>query len=132
QKTGLAREQILLNSSHIHTGPALSLSARPSEGRSAGDAQRTVAYTRQLQDRIVEVVTHSLEHLEPARLSWGTGVINFVMNRREFTPRGFILGVNARGAAVRSVPVLRVDTRAGALPGVLFGADCPHTTLARK
>src|SRR5438105_5420830 len=44
QKTGLAREQILLNSSHIHTGPALSLSTRPSEGRSAGDAQRTVAY----------------------------------------------------------------------------------------
>ena len=132
QKTGLAREQILLNSSHIHTGPALSLSTRPSEGRSAGDAQRTVAYMRQLQDRIVEVVTRSLEHLEPARLSWGTGVINFVMNRREFTPRGIILGVNARGTADRSVPVLRVDTREGKLRAVLFGAACHNTTLTDK
>jgi len=30
--------------------------------------------------------------MEPARLSWGTGVANFVMNRREFTDKGVILG----------------------------------------
>src|SRR5205807_7765737 len=115
ETAGLARQQILLNSSHIHTGPALSLSGAPAENRSSGDAERTVAYTKQLQGKIVDVVRQALKHLEPARLSHGVGVVNFVMNRREFTPRGVILGVNARGQADRSVPVLRIESPDGKL-----------------
>ena len=49
-KAKLQREQILLSSSHIHTGPTLGLDPAPRDGRAAGDAQRTVEYTRQLQD----------------------------------------------------------------------------------
>jgi hypothetical protein len=45
KKTGLKRDQILLNSSHTHAGPQLSLKAPP------GEALRNVEYTRQLQDR---------------------------------------------------------------------------------
>src|SRR5438105_9036329 len=107
EKHGLRREQILFNSSHIHTGPALALDPAPRENRTAGDSQRTVAYTKQLQDQLVELVGAALKRHEPATLSWGTGVAHFVMNRREFTPRGVILGVNARGPADRTVPVLR-------------------------
>ena len=132
ETAGLARQQILLNSSHIHTGPALSLSGAPAENRSSGDAERTVAYTKQLQGKIVDVVRQALKHLEPARLSHGVGVVNFVMNRREFTPRGVILGVNARGQADRSVPVLRIESPDGKLRAVLFGAACHNTTLTDK
>jgi hypothetical protein len=128
-KAKLKREQILLSSSHIHTGPTLSLDPTPREGRAAGDAQRTVEYTRQLQDKLVDVVTRSLEKREPARLTWGSGVANFAMNRREFTPNGVILGVNARGPADRSVPVLRIDGPDGKLRAVLFGAGTHNTTL---
>jgi hypothetical protein len=131
-KAGLKREQILLNSAHIHTGPELSLNPAAHDGRSAGDVQRTVAYTRQLQDKVVDVVVQALAHLEPAQLSWGAGVVDFVMNRREFTPRGVILGVNARGLADRTVPVLRVDGPDGKLRAVLFGAACHNTTLTEK
>src|SRR5437660_4696837 len=128
-KAGLKRAQILLSSSHIHTGPTLSLDPTPRDGRAPGDAQRTVEYTRQLQDKLVNVVLRSLEKREPARLSWGSGVVNFVMNRREFTPNGVILGVNARGPADRSVPVLRIDGADGKLRAVLFGAGTHNTTL---
>src|SRR5262249_51184287 len=65
----------------------------------------------------------------PARLSWGSGVVHFVMNRREFTPSGIILGVNPRGLADRSVPVLRVDDANGKPRAVLFGAAVHNTTL---
>jgi hypothetical protein len=75
-----------------------------------------------LQDKVVAVVVEATKKLEPARLSWGAGVVDFVMNRREFTPDGVILGVNARGLADRTVPVLRVDTPEGKLRAVLFGA----------
>jgi hypothetical protein len=131
-KAGLKREQILLSSSHIHTGPALSLSPRPQENQPEGDAQRTVEYTRQLQDKLVEVVQSALAKREPARLSWGAGVVNFVMNRREFTPNGVILGVNARGPADRSVPVLRIDGADGKPRAVLFGAGTHNTTLTQN
>ena len=131
-QAGLKREQVLLSSSHIHTGPALSLDPKPHDKQGAGDAQRTVEYTRQLQDRLVEVVRQALAHREPARLSWGSGVANFVMNRREFTPGGVILGVNPRGPADRTVPVLRVDGPDDRPRAVLFGAATHNTTLTEK
>jgi hypothetical protein len=132
EKIGLKREQILLNSSHTHTGPVLSLKASGLDGPKAGDAQRTVEYTHQLQDKVVEVVQQATAHLEPARLSWGVGVVPFVMNRREFTPTGVILGVNPRGLADRSAPVLRIDTPEGKLRAVLFGAAVHGTTLTER
>ena len=131
EATGLRREQILLNSTHTHTGPTLALDADdldfPPE-----QAAATVRYSRQLMQTLVEVVQESIEDLSPARLAWGTGVATFVMNRREFTDRGVILGVNPRGLVDRSVPVLRIDAPDGTLRGVLFGAACHNTTLGSK
>src|SRR5262245_51882470 len=105
-KIGLKREQILLNSAHTHAGPQLGLKAPQKDAAGAAEGLRTVEYTRQLQDKVVEVVTRAAANLQPARLTWGGGVVHFVMNRREFTPNGIILGVNPRGLADRSVPVL--------------------------
>lgn len=128
EKAGLKREQILLNSSHIHTGPTLSLSVDRG-AKSPGDALRTVQYTEQLQGQLVDVVLASLQKREPAKLSWGSGVANFVLSRRQNTPRGVILGMNARAPADRTVPVLRIDTPDGQLRAVLFGAATHNTTL---
>ncbi|HJZ58628.1 MAG TPA: neutral/alkaline non-lysosomal ceramidase N-terminal domain-containing protein [Gemmataceae bacterium] len=129
KKTGLKREQILLNSSHTHSGPTVSLRVPPKDAPGAGEGERAVEYTRDLQDKVVEVVEKAVAKLEPARLSWGGGVVDFVMNRREFTPNGVILGVNPRGLADRSVPVLRVDSAEGKPLAVLFGAATHNTTL---
>ena len=132
KKTGLKREAILLTVSHCHTAPRLGLEVKPREHMTVADAQRTVDYTRQLQDKVVDVVIRAMSHLEPARLSWEAGVVPFVMNRREFTPQGVILGANPRGLADRTGPVLRVDT-AGAKPrAVLFGAAVHNTTLTGR
>jgi neutral ceramidase len=130
EKTGLKREQILLNSAHTHTGPALSLDVRePDNGMTPGDVQRTIAYTKQLQDKVVEVVVEASKKLEPAQLSWGSGVVHFVMNRRQFTPNGVILGANPRGLADRTVPLLRIDGADGKPRAILFGAAVHNTTL---
>ena len=56
-----------------------------------------------------------------------------VMNRREFTTdRGVILGVNPRGLADRSVPVLRIDDPSGKLLAIVCGAACHNTTLGTQ
>jgi hypothetical protein len=129
EKTGLAREAILLNSIHTHSAPTLSLDSQSLDEFSPEDAKRTIAYTRSLQDKLVDVTARALGDLKPVRLSAGTGVATFVMNRREVTRDGIILGFNPRGLVDRSVPVLRIDGAGGKMRGVLFICACHNTTL---
>ena len=132
EQTGIPATSVILSSSHTHTGPTLSLNAVPRDGRSLADTERTVAYTKELQDKLVQVVADAAKELSPARLSWGVGVVHFVMNRREVTDRGIILGVNGRGHADRSVPVLRIDSPEGTPRAILFGAASHNTTLGPR
>ncbi len=133
KETGLERSQILLSSSHTHTGPATRTTTKTEGDLPDDEARRLNDYTGWLQDRVVEIVLLALRQKgEPARLSQGTGVVNFVMNRREPTPRGIILGFNPRGPADRSVPVLRVDDAEGSLLAVVYQAAAHNTTLTGK
>lgn len=132
EKTGLAREQIMLTWAHNHAGPALGNREEAGPGVPPEDARNRVAYTRWLQDRLLEVVVAANARLEPATLRHGQGVAKFVMNRREFTPEGVILGANPRGTADRSVPVLRIDGPDGKPRAVLFGAAAHNTTLGSR
>lgn len=121
---------IILSLSHTHSGPAVSLkpdTAGPT-GQPNPNAAGTVEYTRALQEKLVAVARDALARLEPATLRWGSGVTHFTMNRREFTDKGVILGVNPRGPVDRSVPVLRIDGADGKARAVLFGYACHGTT----
>lgn len=130
--TGVPRERILFNASHTHAGPAVLMSLQSHYTIAPDQAERLIAYTRKLQDECVNLAKQALGRLQPARLSWGVGQVNFPMNRREFTERGVILGVNPRGPVDRSVPVLRIDAPAGKLLGVVFGAACHNTTYGSR
>ena len=133
EQTGLKREQLLFNVSHIHTGPSLSLGAGKGDvgkgNNKSVDMQRNIDYTRNLQKQLIEIILASLKKREPVRLSWGQGLVNFPMNRREWTSQGVILGVNPRGPTDRTVPVLRVEAPDGKLRAVVFGAATHNTTL---
>ena len=129
EKTGLKRPQILLSASHTHTGPVVGLIDPKQEGVPEDERRQVEAYSQRLQGQLPELVAAALAELKPARLSWGIGVVNLVMSRREFTERDVRLGVNPRGYADRSVPVLRVDTPEGKLRAVVFGCACHNTTL---
>jgi neutral ceramidase len=131
EKTQIEEASILLNVAHSHSAPAVSLDPKPESDAGAAYHDGTVEYTKWLCDRLVEVAEQAAAtgRMEPARLSWGTGVANFVMNRREFTVKGVILGNNPRGLVDRSVPVLRVDAPDGKPRAVLFGYACHNTTM---
>jgi len=137
EETGLSRGQILLNASHNHTGPLLSLNPDP-EGNLAYAAFRdkeaeenVVAYTRQLQDKTVQVVKEALGALSPATLAWGADRVEFVMNRRaEPEEDGTIrMRPNPNGQTDKRVPVLRVSAPDGAVRAVMMGCACHNTGL---
>ncbi len=129
---GVPRERILFNASHTHAGPAIMLGTQSHYTIAREQAERLVAYTTKLQDACVRLAREALGKLVPARMRTGVGQVNFPMNRREFTERGVILGVNPRGPVDRSVPVLRIDDPAGRLLGVVFGAACHNTTYGTR
>src|SRR5689334_15431695 len=110
ERTHLEPAGIILNLSHTHSGPGVSLDGMNDDtGKPDANSAATVEYTKWLQDRLVDVATKAVEDLKPANLSWGSGLAHFAVSRREFTDKGVILGVNPRGLVDRTVPVLRVD-----------------------
>jgi hypothetical protein len=134
EQTGLDRSRILLNASHSHTGPLVSLDPRlgGNDGHpalSTADREQTVAYTRQLQDQLVDVVVRAVAKLEPARLAWGRGEVGFPFNRRTVLADRVIMRANPDAPVDRTVPVLRVDTPDGEVKAILFGCACHNTTL---
>lgn len=127
---GLRREQVLINFSHSHAAPFLSLNPETKAYGSTRDtARKTVAHTQYLFDQVISVIETGLADRQPARLYFGVGVAPFVMSRREFTAQGVKIGVNARGYADRSVPILRIDDLEGKSRAVVFGCACHNTTL---
>lgn len=121
-KHGLPQENLVLLASHTHAGPSLAEA-------DAANVPNNVAYTRELEDKIVEVVGLALSRMEPARLTYGVGRAHFALNRREPTPRGIKLGKYPAGPTDESVPILCVRGAGDKPLAVLFGYACHNTTL---
>lgn len=131
-ETKIPRERILLNASHTHAGPALLLQNSADNTTTEEQAAKSIAFTKQLQDTCVKLAGEAVGKFQPVRLSLSSGVVNFPMNRREFTDKGVILGVNPRGPVDRGVSVLRIEAADASLIGVLFRASCHNTTFGSK
>jgi neutral/alkaline ceramidase-like enzyme len=134
EHTKLERRQIILNASHNHTGPLISLDPMKQGNLAHGpmsdaEAQRTIKYSHDLQEKIVKLVDDALADLRPAQLSWATNEVGFVMNRRVGKPGAISMAANPQGVVDRSVPVLKVALPDGRIRCVLFGCACHNTTL---
>jgi len=126
----LRREQILFNFSHTHTAPVIASSLAGAYDLDAEQTKAVADYTHQLKGKLLKLIGEALKDLSPAKLSFGRGSAQFAMNRREKRPNGSIaIGVNREGPVDREVPVLKVESAAGKLRGVLFGYACHNTTL---
>lgn len=134
-KTGLARSAILLNASHSHTSPVVTLHPLTRYNVSYGamteeEAQRTVRYSRTFNDKLVSAMLQAVDRLAPAELAWGVGHVKFPYSRRLPNKNGLVvMAANPHGSVDRTVPVLRISAPGGKLRGVLFGAAC-HAVAA--
>lgn len=118
---GLGRAQLLLNSSHTHSGPVVWPGIRVMFNFTPDDARRAELYAQKLTEDLIAVAGEALRDLAPAQISFGHGAADFAINRREPTKEGVRIGVNAQGPVDHDVPVLKVTARDGKLRAVLFG-----------
>ncbi len=132
---GLDRSQIMLCTSHTHTGPVVGMNLAPLHYLIQTPRQQVLIdeYAVELSRRIVEVVGRALANLQPSTLLWGTGRATFAVNRRENKP--YAEAPQRRtdgllnGPVDHDVPVLAVRNAEGDLSAVLFGYACHATVL---
>ena len=134
-KFGLQPREILLNSSHTHSGPevepermttelAFSRTARPA------DVAAVQAYEGFLRSEVLQAIGASLAARAPARLDYSHARAGFAMNRRRPDANGSISNnPHPDGPVDHDVPVLRISGADGKVRALLFGYACHNTTL---
>ncbi|QMU29697.1 neutral/alkaline non-lysosomal ceramidase N-terminal domain-containing protein [Adhaeribacter radiodurans] len=128
-KFNISKAQILLNSSHTHSGPVLGTALLDIYPLNEAEKQKIAQYTQTLENQIVELVRKSLKDLEPARLYAQNGVTRFQVNRRNNNEDSLALLTNLEGPNDYAVPVMKIVNAKGKLKAIAFGYACHPTVL---
>ena len=121
EKTGITREQILLNSSHTHCGPVVRGCAALAYDLAAAQQKDVDEYAKLLEDNLTKVIIQASKSLAKATLAYGEDKATFAINRRG--------KINPDGPVDHTVPVLRVTDATGNTKAILFGYACHNTTI---
>ncbi len=130
KKYGIPRAQLMLTASHTHCGPVIRENLIDMYGLNTEEARKVAAYTDKLKVTLVELIGEAVAHLEPVSLRYGHGRAGFAVNRRQFTEKGVVIGVNREGPVDHTVPVLVVARADGSPKAIVFGYACHNTTLS--
>ena len=126
----LERPQIILSSSHTHTGPVLGTSLWSIYPMDEAQMKRVERYSRKLEDQVVECAAQALDAMKPARMFSGNGVTRFAVNRRNNAEAAILDTHDLKGPVDHATPVLKVVDEAGVLMAVAFGYACHATVLS--
>ncbi len=133
----LARDQIAINCSHTHTGPAVGQNLAPLHYLLLSEPQQASLddYEQQLIDKLVSLVGTGIADVEPCTLTWGSGLCSVAVNRRN-NPSAEVPKRRAEGTLVgpydHDVPVLAVRDATSQLKAVVFGYACHATVLSSR
>ncbi|MEQ9439242.1 MAG: neutral/alkaline non-lysosomal ceramidase N-terminal domain-containing protein [Cyclobacteriaceae bacterium] len=127
---GLSRAQVLLNSSHTHTGPVLQNALSDIYPLDEPQLSLVEQYTTDLADQMVALVGEALEKLEPVRIYAQNGVARFQVNRRNNDEALLATQTELNGPNDYAVPVIKVVNEAGVVKAIAFGYACHPTVLS--
>ena len=131
----LQREQIVICTSHTHSGPVVGHNLAPLHYLLLDESQRQAVdgWVATFQKQVVAMVGEAIGKLAPSELMWGSGTATFAVNRRENSaatvPQWRTEG-KLKGPSDHDVPVLAVRDADEKLTAVLFGYACHATTLS--
>lgn len=128
-KFGIDRSQLLLNTSHNHSGPVIWPSLSLMYDLGTDDVKAMIRYNKRLADDIIAIIDEAFNDLQPANLSVSHTSAEIAVNRRQAATEGVVIGVNSSGPVDNDVPVLKITAPDGKIRAVLFGYACHNTTL---
>jgi hypothetical protein len=117
QKAGIPPPQLIVNCSHTHCGPAISLS--------------NAAYVAQLEAKVSRLPAAAVAGLADTTLDFALGSSLMGVNRRQLDAQGHALGMRPepRKPIDSDVPVMRVLDPSNQVRAVVFSYACHPTTL---
>lgn len=128
-KFGLTKAQIILNSSHTHSGPVLDDALHDIYPLDATEEAKIARYSRQLEAQIITLVGQAIKDLEPVELFAQNGVTRFQVNRRNNKEGALREQTELKGPNDYAVPVIKAVTDNGQLKAIAFGYACHPTVL---
>lgn len=129
-KYGLSKSQIMLNSSHTHSGPVLENALSDIYPLDSEQSEKVRQYSRQLERQVVDLVGEAIAGIEPVELFAQNGVTRFQVNRRNNDASELTRLTELKGPNDYAVPVIKVMNRKGELKAVAFGYACHPTVLS--
>lgn len=130
-KFGLSKNQIIINSSHTHSGPYMFDPFRPSSyTMPEKEIEKVKLYNEVLVNKIIALVGDAMENLAPSQIYSGEGTARFQVNRRNNTESTLWQQSDLNGPNDYAVPVLKVEDESGNVKTVLFGYACHATVLS--
>ena len=123
QQFGLARERVVLNSSHTHSAPVVGHMLSPAYPYGEADRKIVSAFTTKLQDQVVEAIGKAIQNLAPAELSFEQGFAGVAVNRRR------VGHLEYPGPVEQDLPVLTVRAPDKSFRVIVFGYACHNTVL---
>jgi len=127
---GLGRDQILLNSSHTHSGPVIGDALTDVYLLDNQQVASVLKYSKILEDQIVKLVGDAIKNMEPVELYSQNGVTRFQVNRRNNNANLLTQLTELQGPNDFAVPVLKAVTTKGDLKAIAFGYACHPTVLS--
>lgn len=125
----LSRAQIILNSSHTHSGPVLREGLSDIYPMGPDDMDKVKEYSLWLENEIVRLAGKAMKSVKPANIYAANGVVRFQVNRRNNSEKELSGQQELNGPNDFAVPVLKVTNRKGKLLAVVFGYACHGTVL---
>jgi hypothetical protein len=129
KELGLKKEQVLLNSSHTHTGPVLQDALYDIYPLNAEELHKIEIYSDELVKKIIGLVHQAFAKLEPVEIYSGNGTARFQVNRRNNNESALAGQSELSGPNDHAVPVLKITKSGGELLAIAFGYACHPTVL---
>jgi len=129
-KYGLTRSQIILSSSHTHSGPVLTDALFDIYPLDEKQLEAVKKYTNSFEKKIVALAGDAISSLAPAQIYSMNGVTRFQVNRRNNKEATINTQTDLNGPNDYAVPVIKVTDASGNLIAVAFGYACHATVLS--
>lgn len=130
KKLNISRDQIMLSSSHTHSGPVLRDALYPVYGLNGEQLEQVESYSDGLEEELVQLGVDAFAELQTASLSSGQGHVRFGVNRRNNVESSLNESTALSGPIDHSVPVIVVRGADQQNLALVFGYACHATVLS--
>lgn len=125
----LERSEIIINTSHTHSGPVLQDALFDIYPLSGHQPELIRNYSTDLIAAIVKIVGTAFNSLQSASIESGNGISRIQVNRRNNVEKQLSIQSELRGPNDYAVPVLKISNPSGELIALTFGYACHPTVL---